>query len=65
MKRVVRWLEWLEAMQVWARALALSTLFVAKVVADAATGLDFTLRALYLLPVGAAAWLLGRRAGFS
>jgi predicted signal transduction protein with EAL and GGDEF domain len=61
---ITRWLERLEALHLGAKVLAVSTLFVAIAVTDAVTGLDLTLRALYLLPVGATAWLLGRGAGF-
>jgi diguanylate cyclase (GGDEF)-like protein len=46
-----------------ARLFSVAVVFVSIAVMDAATGLDLTLRALYLLPVGAAAWLLGLRAG--
>lgn len=59
-----RWFHRLDDLGARAKALALAALFVVIVAADAVTGQDLTLRALYLLPVGAAAWLLGIRAGF-
>ena len=62
---IARWFHRLESLGLAFRALFVIALFVAIVVADAATGMDLTLRALYLLPVGVGAWLLGMRAGIS
>ena len=57
------WLRRIEALDTRARALAVLALFAVMVTVDGLTGLDLTLRALYLLPVAAAAWLLHWRAG--
>ncbi|MFI5301520.1 MAG: GGDEF domain-containing protein [Polyangiales bacterium] len=53
----------LEALAAPAQVGLVGGIFVAIVVADFATRADLALRALYVLPVGLAGWLLGRRPG--
>lgn len=53
----------LDSLGRFARLVLVSLAFGAILAADWLTGADLALRALYVLPVGLAAWLLGRRLG--